>query len=163
MEALGKQLAGKLGIAGKGRSSKRRVASKKTTSKKAEDAQTKTAERFFTGYESFVALGKDNMDAAMKSSTIMAQGFEELSTLFFSLARANMEEGMKLSKTLMSCKTPEEFFEVQSVVAKSSYEKALDESRKISDISVKLAEKAGKPLAEQVNASVEVISKSLAA
>ena len=134
---------------------------KKTTSKKTSGA--KAAESVFTGYESFVDLGKDNLDAAMQSGAIFAQGMEELNTMIFAMARANMEESLKASKVLMSCKTPEEFCECQSDLAKASYEKTLEETRKITDVSVKLAEKAGAPLAERVSASVELFNKTLAA
>ena len=140
------------------------MTTEKTADKKtAKKTQAKTAEDFFAGYATLVELGKANMDAAMKSGAIFAQGMEELNSMVFAMTRTNVEESLKLSKTLMACKTPEEFFEVQNDVAKTSYEKALDEGRKISDITAKLAEKAGQPIAERVTASVEVLSKSIAA
>lgn len=136
---------------------------KKTSSKKTASAQEKAADKAFASYETFVDLGKGNLDAAMKSGAIFAKGIEELNSMFFAMARASVEDSLKLGKTLAACKTPEDFFEVQSDLAKTSYEKALEESRKITDVSVKLAEKAGEPLAERARVNVEVISKSLAA
>ncbi len=63
MEALGKQLAGKLGIAGKGRSSNRRVASKKTTSKKT------TSKAPGTGSKASVAISVKKRPSRSRRST----------------------------------------------------------------------------------------------
>jgi phasin family protein len=63
----------------------------------------------------------------------------------------------------MGCKTVAEVVELQSTIAKSQYDKALTESRKLSDQTVKLAEQASKPIADQVKIAVETLSKPIAA
>jgi len=53
--------------------------------------------------------------------------------------------------------------DAQAELAQSNYAKALEDSRKISDLSVKVAEAASKPITKRVNAAVEKFSKPIAA
>lgn len=126
-------------------------------------ASTKPQEAFFTGYEEFAALGKENMEAAVKSGQLFAKGFEALNAVLFQVTREVVEENLKASKAIMGCKTPEDAFELQNDLVRANYERALTESRKITEMSVKLAEEASQPITQRVNASVEVMSKNIAA
>ena len=74
-----------------------------------------------------------------------------------------MEEGVDATKKIMACKDPKEVFALQSGLAKSSYEKTMTESKKLSDMSVKLVESVAAPLNGRVNVAVEKLSKPIAA
>ncbi|MEQ9681217.1 MAG: phasin family protein [Rhodospirillales bacterium] len=52
---------------------------------------------------------------------------------------------------------------LQSSLLKTNYSKAFDESRKISDMAVKLAEEAAAPIADRMTVAVEKVTKPLAA
>ena len=117
----------------------------------------------FKGFEQFASLGKENMDAAMKASALFAKGAEVLNAQMFAVAREAIEENLKASKAAFGCKTPDEFFELQNDLARANYEKAVAETRKLTEMSVKVAEESAAPLTERVNANVEVLTKNLAA
>ena len=53
--------------------------------------------------------------------------------------------------------------DAQTKMARAGYAKAIEDSRRITDISVKLAEEAALPLIKQVSATVEKFSKPIAA
>ena len=53
--------------------------------------------------------------------------------------------------------------DAQTEMARAGYAKAIEDSRRITDISVKLAEEAAQPLTKQVSATVEKFSKPIAA
>ncbi len=53
--------------------------------------------------------------------------------------------------------------EVQGDLVKSSYDKLVSDSRRMSDMSVKVAENAAKPIAGRLNVAVEKFTKPLAA
>ena len=52
---------------------------------------------------------------------------------------------------------------VQSDLAQAGYSKALDQSRKITDLTTKLVEETSAPIAKQVTITVEKFAKPLAA
>ena len=51
----------------------------------------KTSSAAFKGYDEFTALGKENMDAFVKSSTIAAKGFETVGKEWVSFTQSMME------------------------------------------------------------------------
>ncbi len=126
-------------------------------------AAVKAGTNAFKDYEDVVAFGKDNVDAIVQANTILVKGAQDINKVFLKLVQDTMEDQMVVAKKLMSAKTPKDFAGVQASVAKARYTKALDEGRKISDMTVKLAEEASAPITKQVNAAVEKISKPLAA
>ena len=126
-------------------------------------AATKAGAEAYKGYEDVIAFSKSNIDAFVKSNEIFSKGFKEINSSIMQLAQANLEETVAVTQKLMGCKSVTEIVEIQSTVAKSQYEKAVVESRKISEQTVKFAESASKPIAERVMVAVDTLSKPLAA
>ena len=126
-------------------------------------AATKAGAEAYKGYEDVIAFSKSNIDAFVKSNEIFSKGFKEINSSIMQLAQANLEETVAVTQKLMGCKSVTEIVEIQSTVAKSQYEKAVVESRKISEQTVKFAESASKPIAERVTVAVDTLSKPLAA
>ncbi|NQU61978.1 MAG: phasin family protein [Rhodospirillales bacterium] len=135
-----------------------------TAKTKTNGSTNKTAEAVFTaGQENMEFAFKETIEAVMKSNAIFVQGVQDINTVIFGLAQAALEDSVAATKTIMGCKTPKDLIEVQADLAKTSYAKAMEDSRKISDMSVKVAEEFSKPIAKQVNATVEKFTKPIAA
>ena len=115
------------------------------------------------GYEDAVSYGKEAVDAVMKSNAIFVKGFQDINTALFGLAQTSMEDSVAATQKIFGCKTVADVIDAQSELAQANYAKALDDNRKISDLSVEVAEAASKPIAKQVNAAVEKFSKPIAA
>ncbi len=115
------------------------------------------------GYEDMVAFSKSNIDAIVKSNEILSSGVKEINSSIYSLAKSNLEQSVALAQKIMTCTTIAEIVELQSDVAKNQYTKAVEESRKLSDQTIKLAEQASKPIAERMTVAVETMSKPIAA
>ena len=126
-------------------------------------AASKAGTEAYKGYEDVIAFLKSNIDAFVNSNEIFFNGFKEINSSIMQLAQANLEETVAVTQKLMGCKSVTEIVEIQSTVAKSQYENAVVESRKISEQTVKLAESASKPIAERVTVAVDTLSKPLAA
>ena len=126
-------------------------------------AAVKAGGEAFKNYEDVVAYNKDTVDAFMKANTIMTKGVQDINKVLFGLAQKNMEESVALTKKLFGCKNVNEMVKIQNDLMKANYTKVLDESRKISDMAVKLAEEATAPLADRVTVAVEKVTKPLAA
>ncbi len=117
----------------------------------------------FKGYEDVVSYGKDNVDALMKSNAIFVQGFQDINSMFFGLAQASLENSVTATKTMLGCKTPKDLIDTQAELARTSYASALEDSRKISDLTAKVAEAASLPITKQVNKTVEKFSNPIGA
>lgn len=127
------------------------------------EAAAKASSDAFKSYEDIVSFQKDNLDAVVKSSDILVKGLQEMNKAIMGLAKASMEESVATTKKLMACKDPKEAFALQSSLAKASYEKTVSESKKISDMSVKLAESVAAPINSRLTVTVEKLSKPIAA
>ncbi|MEQ8321388.1 MAG: phasin family protein [Rhodospirillales bacterium] len=126
-------------------------------------AAAKASADAYKGYEDMIAFSKSNIEAIVESNEILTVGVKEINSSIFKLAQSNMEETVALAQKMMGCTSIAEVVELQSDVAKAQYEKAVAESRKLSDQSLKLAEKASKPIAERLTIAVETLSKPIAA
>jgi len=111
----------------------------------------------FKSYEEMVAFNKDNLDAVVKSSTIMAEGLQSVSKDVMALTQASVQENVSAAKALFECKDAKAMVELQGKFAKESYDKFIAEAGKISDASTKLAEDAWAPLNGRVNVAMETI------
>ena len=75
-------------------------------------------------------------------------------------AQASFEENMNLFKTLGTVKSLKEAIDLQSGLARSALEKAVAESGKLTDASMKLTEQTLAPLTARVNLAVEKFGKA---
>jgi phasin family protein len=127
------------------------------------NAKNQTAAEAIKGYEEVVSFGQESVDAVMKSNAIMVKGVQDINAVLFGLAQASIEDGVAATQKFFGCKTVADVMDAQAELAKAGYAKALEDGRKISDLSVQVAEAASKPISKQVNATVEKFSKPIAA
>ncbi len=109
--------------------------------------------------EDFLAFGQANMDAFVKSSQIWTAGMQDLSKQVAAAAQANFDETLAVFKALSAVKTPKDALDMQATLARTSLEKAVAETSKLTDASVKLAEQAFAPITAQMNLAAEKFAK----
>lgn len=126
-------------------------------------AAVKAGSEVFKNYEEVIAFGKENVDAMVKANAVLVKGVQDLNKEFFAIAQAVLEDNAETAKKVLGCKSVQDAVAIQSNVVKASYEKAMTESRKITDMTVKLAEDASAPITKRVNVTVEKFTKELAA
>ncbi|MDE2240452.1 MAG: phasin family protein [Rhodospirillales bacterium] len=110
--------------------------------------------------EDMLTFSQGNMEAFMKASQIYAAGFQDISKHVAASSKASIEDTVAFSKSLMGVKSIKEAVDLQAGFARSSLEKAVAESNKLTDVSVKLAEKTMAPLAARVTLAVEAFGKA---
>lgn len=126
-------------------------------------AAIKAGSEAFKGYEDVVTYGKDNVDAVMKANAVFVKGMQDINKLLFGLAQATLDENVAATKKMLGCKSLKDALDMQADLAKACYTKAINDSRTLTDLSVKVAEDATAPLAKQVNVTVEKFTKQMAA
>lgn len=127
------------------------------------EAAVKAGADMFKGYEDVTVFGKDNLDAFMTTSTLLAEGLRDLNKVWFDLAQNSLERNAAATKAVFECKSVNEFADVQNDLMKENLEKIVTEGRKISDMSMKLAEEVTAPLNSRVAAAMDKVAKPLAA
>jgi phasin family protein len=109
-------------------------------------------------YSDFVALQQDNFDAFVKSTTTFAKGFEQFSKHLVDLTTKQVEENIELAKKFASLKNVNDVVALQTKVIEEGFETAIEESRKVADLSTSMIKDAAAPLAERMKANVVALN-----
>jgi len=110
--------------------------------------------------EDLVAFGQANMEAFVKSGQIWSAGVQELTKQIATSAKASFEESVSTFKAISTAKSVKEAIDLQSTFAKAALEKAMSESNKLTDASIKLTEQTLAPITARVTVAVETFGKA---
>ncbi len=124
-----------------------------TTLKNGANRAMKTAEQF-------VHFGQGNLEAFIKSSQVLAAGWQDLTKHMAAHAQHTMDETAATFKAMSGVKSVKEAFALQTAFTKAYVEKTVAETTKLTEQSMKLAEAATAPIAARMNAAVETFSHS---
>jgi len=110
--------------------------------------------------EDFVAFGQANLEAFVKSGQIWSAGVQELTKQIASSAKASFDESVSTFKAISTARSVKEAMDLQSNFAKAALEKAMAESNKLTDASIKLTEQTLAPITARVTVAVETFGKA---
>ena len=110
--------------------------------------------------EEFLAFGQGNVEAFMKSGQIWAAGVQDLSKQVVASAQASFDETMSTFKAMAGVKSLKDAMDLQAGLARSTVEKTLAESGKLTDASFRLTEQALAPITARVTLAVEKFAKA---
>ena len=110
--------------------------------------------------EEMLAFTQGNLEAMMKAAQIYAAGVQDLSKHLAATGKTSIEESVSFTKSLMGVKSVKEAVDLQTGFAKSTIEKAVTETSKITDATVKLTEQAVAPLTARIALAVETFGKT---
>lgn len=106
-------------------------------------------------------FARENVDAAVTVGSVAAKSAEALNSELLSISKRSMEEATSAAKAFSGVKTAKEFFELQSDLMKSSWERFVEDSNAVGEIFSEGAKQAAAPINSRVAATVEQISKPL--
>ena len=113
------------------------------------------------GYGDFASLQKDAFDAMVRSSEILAKGVEALGKEYFAFAQDSATANSEAAKALLTARSLQEVVDLQSKMVRTNFDKSVDESGKLSEMSLKIASEAFEPLQKQISVAVEAAIKPL--
>jgi hypothetical protein len=96
-------------------------------------------------FEDMQKLGKDNMDASMKSFGAVSKSFQAIAVEMADYSKKAFEDGAVATEKLLGAKSLEKAIEVQSDYFKSAYEGFVSESTKLGELFADLAQEVYKP------------------
>ena len=110
--------------------------------------------------EELLAFSQGNLEAFVKATQIYATGSQDLSKHLAASSKETIEESVAFGKSLMGVKSVKEAVDLQTGFTKSSIEKAVAESNKLTDATVKLTEQAIAPITARISLAVETFGKT---
>jgi phasin family protein len=116
-----------------------------------------------SSFEEVAAFHKDNVEAVVASSSILAKGFEALSKDAMAFAQGRFEQSVGAAKAAFAVKSLKELVDLQADFAKASFDAFLQEATRISEVGMKVANEAANPIAARVTAASEKMGKTKAA
>jgi phasin family protein len=105
--------------------------------------------------EEFTDLAKANVEALVEAGRIAATGAKSIGQDVLASGREGIEQASDAVKTLAEAKSPTEFFQIQSELARASFDRFVAESSKLTERVVKLAGEAAQPLQNRASVNAE--------
>jgi phasin family protein len=91
-----------------------------------------------------------NAETILQSTAAVSKGMSEISREYFELVRHQMENNIERMNELWRCRTPQDVAAVQSDLARETVGSVLDSSRRMADMSLKLADDAAKHMPQNM-------------
>ena len=98
------------------------------------------------GVEEATQRSTRNSKALLHTGAATAKAMDGISREYFQMVRHQIEKNMDRMNQLWNCRTPQDFAAVQTDMMRETVETALESSRKIADMSVKMAEETGRQI-----------------
>jgi len=107
-------------------------------------------------------LAKANVEAFVEAGRIAAGGVKALGQDVIASGREGIEQASDAVKTLAEAKSPAEFFQIQSELARASFDRFVANGSKLTERVVKLAGEAAQPLQNRASINAERINDLVA-
>ena len=117
----------------------------------------------FAGYGDLASANQETLDAVVKAGSVMVRGMESFSRELMTFAQASAEANAAVATRMFGVKSLQEAIDLQNAHARDSFDKAVAETSKLTEMSVKVANEAFEPLQARVNVAVEKLLKAQAA
>ncbi|MEO6224587.1 MAG: phasin family protein [Sphingomicrobium sp.] len=105
--------------------------------------------------EELADLARANVEAMVEASRTAAEGARAVAQDAASSSRDGMEQAAGAIRSLADAKSPTEYLQLQSEIARASFDRAVAESSKLTETMVKLAGEAFQPLSNRASANAE--------
>ena len=112
--------------------------------------------------EELSELAKANVEAFVEASRIAVGGAKAIGQDVVASGREGIEQASDAVKTLAEAKSPAEFFQIQSDLARASFDRFVAETSKLTERVVKLAGEAAEPLQTRASLNAERINTLVA-
>jgi phasin family protein len=131
----------------------------------AADATTKVKAAVEKGQKSvgeIVEFSKGNFEAVVASGKVAAKGAEEIAKYATDYGRTSIEKANATAKQMSGVKSPTEFFQLQSEIAKTSLEAFVGEASKFGENYMKLLGEIAQPIQNRYALAVDKVKTAVA-
>lgn len=107
-------------------------------------------------------LARANVEAIVEAGRLAAEGARSIGQDAVARSREGAEQAADAIRSLAEAKSPTEFVQLQSELARTSFDRVVAETSKLTESMVKLAGKAFQPLSNRATANAERINNLVA-
>lgn len=100
-----------------------------------------------------------NLRAAVRSSTVLARGLQDVSREFFELSQKRMQRNLDALNSLARCRSMADFLALQSSVIRDNVEQTVDNSRRIAELALQVTDEATRNATAQVEATETAVQR----
>ncbi len=115
-----------------------------------------------TSIEQTTKSSQGNVEAVMASQKIWAAGFQNISEIMTAAAQAQFDHTIATIKAISGAKSVKEAIDLQMAATRTTFERALANTGKLSDASMALVEQGIAPITAQMTMSLEKLSHAAA-
>jgi phasin family protein len=120
-----------------------------------EDLMMKNTAQFDKMAQEAATISRESFEAMTKSYGIMAKGYEQLLRTTMEMSQSAAEKQAELAKQAMSCSSVNEFADMQSKVAQTSFEDMMSSATKLTEMSIKVLTESAEPMNTQMNKAMQ--------
>jgi len=115
-----------------------------------------------TATENLTEIAKANVEAMAEAGRIAAAGAKTIGQDVIASSRSGLGQASEAVKTLADAKSPTEFFQLQSDLVRSQFDRFVSESSKLTEQVVKLAGEAIQPISNRASVNAERVNELMA-
>jgi len=115
-----------------------------------------------TATENLTEIAKANVEALAEAGRIAAAGAKTIGQDVIATSRSGFGQASEAVKTLADAKSPTEFFQLQSDLVRSQFDRFVSESSKLTEQVVKLAGEAIQPISNRASVNAERVNELMA-
>ena len=112
--------------------------------------------------EELADLTRANVEAFVESGRLAAEGARSLGQDVVASSRDGVEKAAEAIRTLADAKSPTEYLQIQSELARASFDRLVAQSSRLTETAVKIAGEAIQPISNRASASAERINSLVA-
>jgi hypothetical protein len=102
----------------------------------------------------------EGFNIVAQSNTILARGFQDVSREWFELSQKRLQTNLDGLNALARCRSMNDFVTVQSSLIRDNLEQTVDNSRRIAELTIQLADEATRTATDEVKQLAERVGRA---
>lgn len=110
--------------------------------------------------EEVARRSSQNLEVVSQAGTVLARGAQEISQQCFGLLQDRISRNMDALNRLSRCRSVQDFVAVQSDLVRDNLQHGIDTSRRVAELSLRVADEAARAIQSQASASADRVRRA---